>query len=133
MSETTPHDELTAETLDELERLEREASGAPWVRTDAVLRDHIGQRVCSSAFSVRFDADMDLVVAVRNALPALIASARLAAARGERIAELEDMATLVVRHCNEAAECPFCGNDDGEHSEAALCWTLDRVLNGEKP
>jgi hypothetical protein len=108
MNETTPPDELTAETLDELERLERVATRGPWfiegAHMDYAIRGNQtgsqdGWAIADNVFELEArgtDADVKrrardaaLVLALRNAAPALIASARLAAERGERIRELE--------------------------------------------
>lgn len=87
--------------LDELERLERAATQWPWAGgnafdiftdDDAARRGEPGTHIAHTDPSddKEFDkgrADRDLIVALRNAAPALIAELR--AAR-ERIAELEE-------------------------------------------
>lgn len=45
-----------------------------------------------------------------------------------RAEQLEDLAERIMRHCNEASECPFCGIDDGEHEPNRLCSELDAAL-----
>jgi len=123
MNETTPPDELTAETIAELERLEREAFRAPWtydrweVECDACCG---GEAECSNTdcngeeyplvavespeeypggqlvaqitvpgLLCLADKNGELIAKMRNALPALLAQAKLSAERGERIRELE--------------------------------------------
>jgi hypothetical protein len=55
---------------------------------------------------------------------------RLAHHNTEKLARAEDLSTNIMRHCNEAAECPFCGIDDGEHEPGYFCHQLDELLNG---
>jgi hypothetical protein len=105
---TTPPDELTAEMIEELERLEKGATAAPWYArlwpsggdyctvtapSWPVCTVHYDddRRPCVSEDGPAACAEEDaiLIASLRNAAPALIRSARLAAARGERIAELE--------------------------------------------
>lgn len=47
--------------------------------------------------------------------------------------DLEAVATRIMRLCNESSECPFCGNDDGEHDDTQLCADLDKALNPALP
>lgn len=84
--------------LDELERLEREATPGPWRwaddykttrgETTYTLAGYQGMGVlpCDGIFNAPLDCDEVFIVALRNAAPALFAELR--AAR-KRIAELE--------------------------------------------
>lgn len=84
--------------LDELERLEREATPGPWRWADGYKSMYgdaaytlagyqdMGILSCDGIFNSPRDCDEELIVALRNAAPALFAELR--AAR-KRIAELE--------------------------------------------
>ncbi len=132
MSETTPPDELTAETIEKLDQLR--ADSAPVLPPfEAVGRDVLsrGRYVVGSSNSpsmVRY------LAALLNAAPALIASARLAAERGERIRVLEDVAESVLRHINEMMdECPFCDMPDEQHDPDCRCGALESALGKGEP
>ncbi len=165
---TTPPDELTAETIEELERLEREAFRAPWtydrweVECDACSD---GEPECSNTdcngeeyplvaiespeeypggqlvaqitvpgLLCLADKNGAFLVALRNAAPALIASARLAAERGERIRGLAEAAESVLRHINEMMdECPFCDMPDEQHDPDCRCGALESALGKGEP
>jgi hypothetical protein len=103
-------DELTAEMIDELERLEREAHPGPWERAyHKVVFTHpenwkgLRTEVRGTSFvgiechATTRQIDAEFIAALRNAAPALIASARLAAERGERIRELEEEIMRIKR------------------------------------
>jgi len=65
--------------LDNLERLLHAASYAPWSDTGPFVVDGDGERVCRADDDTwRIQADIDLCVAMRNALPALLRVARAA-------------------------------------------------------
>jgi hypothetical protein len=82
--ELTPPDELTAETLDELERLEREAS--------AYIIEHTDEVEDLEAFLDWPKPLVDYVCATEPTVGArLIAAARSNAARGERIRQLAEI------------------------------------------
>jgi hypothetical protein len=62
-------------TIEDLRRLEREASFGPWVRDDFKVFGRGGRAgqvvICETVYSDR-EIDFDLIVAARNSLPALI-------------------------------------------------------------
>lgn len=94
--------------LDKLERLEREATPGPWRWADGYKSTYgdaaytlagyqdMGILSCDGIFNSPRDCDEELIVALRNAAPAMIAELRALRAR---VAELERDARLgaVVR------------------------------------
>ncbi len=89
---------LDPATIEELERLEREATAGPWEfqddgEGDSWWNDEAGNKLTDSPLDLEY-SDEQLLIALRNAAPQLIAAAR-------RVAELEELATLgeaVVEH-----------------------------------
>ncbi len=76
---------MTTAELDELERLEREATPGPWYCTEHVV-ETLNGRV---AENLKTSHDTTLIAAARNALPTLIAAARENAALKEKAPDCE--------------------------------------------
>jgi hypothetical protein len=84
----------TPELLDELERLEREATPGPWERRGEPFDRHavldarqteIADGPCERRH------DLNLIAALRNAAPALLSTARLASARLAEVRRLREV------------------------------------------
>lgn len=106
---------MTPSDLDELERLEREATGGPWLavpwcqdedgeRHAPEIQENYGKTV---VFSVCYDhpmrqeeANCALIVAARNALPAMLAECR----ESERLREQVDLLRSCLRRSRSYVE-----------------------------
>ncbi len=119
--------ELPAETIEELERLEREATPGPWIaycyegqardggphryslcrEPDGPAGDSDQHKCVATIFAATEEAasiTAHLLAEFRNALPGLLSQAKLSAERGERIRELEKARDRLVRDAAHAKQ-----------------------------
>lgn len=109
---------LTPDDLARIEELEKQASGAPWVvdfpqhSENGLVSTLDGDYAVADIFGLSFDAE--LIAALRNLAPALVAGVR---SRDARIAALEAV-------IGEAPHADYCSTNVawGKSGAACDCW-----------